>query len=144
MKKLISALLITGGIAASFGAHADPIVSGGTITGGDAGDCVLLGENVTLNLSKDVSGAYVCEEPNSEIKIATCHKSGSRKPLLVDCVRVGDAEPAVYAPTGCTPGEQFEIADYRGFTASSRGGGVATEDLGGACTDATVEAIIPE
>ena len=142
MKNILSALLIAGGIAASFGAHATTVISGQVISGGDTGACPLLGEGVTLNLSKDVLGAYTCEVPNSSIKIATCHKSGSRKPLLVDCVAVGD--PAVNTPTGCTLGQQAEISDYRGFTASSRGGGIATEDLGGNCTQASVEAIIPE
>lgn len=151
MKKTISALLIAGGVFASFGAYAQEVLTtAGATTVGPAtsttadATCDLLGETVTINLSRAVHGAFLCDEATNAVTIATCHETGSRKPATVQCVTLGDGADAVNVPEGCTPGEDVELeVAYRGFVANSRGGGVATTALGGNCTDTTVTAIIP-
>ncbi|WAE62949.1 hypothetical protein OUY36_05045 [Stutzerimonas sp. R40042] len=139
----ISALILALSMSAtSVMAAGTAIESGQPITGGDTGDCVLLGDNVSLNLSKDVYGAYSCTEVSSAIKVATCHKSGSRKPTNVSCAVTGEDASGnpTYNDSSCdgTSGQTFEITDYRAFVANSRGGSVSATDLGGACSDTQV------
>ena len=149
MKKIISVLLVAGGIGVSFGAHAEALnASSATTIGPEGGSapatCVLLGENVTINLSRAVHGAYECDEATNAIKIATCHETGSRKATVVNCTAQGEEPNITYTPEGCTAETpSIEITDYRGFNANSRGGGVGTAQLGGSCEDSTVEAILP-
>jgi len=145
MKKNILAMLLVAGVSASFTATATEIKSGTAIT---TTDCTLLGEQVTLNLSNNVSGAYSCDETNSIIKVAACHKAGSRKPTDVLCAIVtpatGEAE-AVFNDPSCTAvgaDHKFEITDYRGYVASSLGGSVAPQQLGGNCDESSVDALV--
>ncbi|MDH5785904.1 MAG: hypothetical protein OEZ16_09905 [Chromatiales bacterium] len=142
MKMITRAFLF----AVAFMASAAAMAAGTAVTSGAPitnTDCTLLGETVTLNLSSNVFGAYQCIEIDNEIKVATCHKAGSRKATSLPCQVVG-TDPgtgaSVYNNPACTgaTGETFEIADYRGFIASSTGGSVGTTDLGGNCTAATV------
>lgn len=99
-------------------------------------DCQLLGEDATINLSKNVLGAYNCDVINTEIEIGTCHEAGSRKPKTLDCT--GTDLPVA----GCSTGATYDIPDFSGFTASSMGGTVSPVPLGGNCTDAAVQALI--
>lgn len=143
MKKL-SLLALTVAALAPLYASATAISSGTAIT---TNDCSLLGEQVTLNLSNNVSGSYSCDETASTITVAACHRAGSRKPTNVACAIVTPANgntPAVYNDSSCdgTANQTFEITDYRGYVASSQGGSVAAQDLGGNCTAATVEALV--
>jgi hypothetical protein len=152
MNKIATALLIAAGIGMSFGVHAQVNLNdGGATIIGPAGsttadeECVLLGENVTLNLSRAVHGAFQCDEATNAIKISTCHETGSRKPTVVNCTAQGEAPNITYTPSGCTADTpNIEIADYRGFTANSRGGGVGYGDLGGKCEDGSVAALIAD
>lgn len=138
--KTIAKLLLLAGLSASFAATAATNITSGSVIDNTA--CVLLGDNVTLNLSKSVSGAYSCDETSSTIKVATCHATGSRKPTQVACASTTDATTgeAVWNDASCdgTANQTFEIADYRAFAASSQGGSVMTVNLGGNCTDGTV------
>lgn len=151
MKKIINALLIASGIFVSFGVQAQTALktAGATSIGPESATtadetCDLLGETVTINLSKAVHGAFVCDEATNAVTIATCHETGSRKPATVQCVTLGEGPDAVNVPEGCTAGTPVELdVAYRGFVANSRGGGVATTTLGGKCEDTTVTAIIP-
>lgn len=125
-------------------ASAAAIPSGTAIT---TAQCTLLGEQVTLNLSNNVSGAYACDETASTITVAACHKAGSRKPTDIPCAVVTPANgttPAVYNDSSCTgaPNQTFEITDYRGYVASSQGGSVAAQDLGGNCTAQSIEGLV--
>lgn len=140
MKSKILAALFISGLAFSFGASATAIVSGGAIT---PTQCVLLGENVVLNLSNNVSGSYNCDQATSTITIAACHAAGSRNTTTVTCANSGTEAEPVWNDSSCgSTADTFEITDFRGYRASSQGGTVAAVALGGACTAATVEALV--
>ncbi|MFC5771809.1 hypothetical protein [Thauera sinica] len=141
MKKLIPLFMMIAGVGASFGASAQTALppNGGPVT---TTACTVLSEQVTLNLSKGVHGAFNCDEATNAIKVATCHEAGSRKPTTVNCVAQGSEPDITYTPAGCAAGvASVEISDYRAFTANSRGGGVGTAQLGGACTDSSLSGL---
>lgn len=141
MKNIIKSFALVVAVTVSATAGATAITAPITTT-----DCALLSEQVTLNLSNNVLGSYNCDVANTEVKIAACHTSGSRKPTDVSCTVVGqDASGAdVYNDSSCTgeSGQKFTIANYRGYQASNKGGGVGVADLGGNCTAATVDALV--
>ena len=141
MKSKFIAVALVSGLMASLGAYAEPIVSGAAI---DNGDCVLLGETVTLNLSNNVSGAYNCVEATSTITLGACHASGSRNPTTVNCVNsAAPGDAPVWNDTSCQDaGDTFEITDFRGFRASSQGGRVGVVALGGTCSDQSIDAVV--
>lgn len=142
MKKSILATIFAGTMMASAFASAAPISSGTAIT---PTNCPLLGDQVVLNLSNNVSGAYNCDEATSVISVAACHKAGSRNPSTVNCTITSatGVDPVVWNGPSCTKAEDtFEIADFRGFTANSQGGKVAPEALGGACNEGSVGALV--
>lgn len=132
MKKVlgfIAVLALVSGFASAETAFGDATDGGGssTIT---SGDCSLLGGGVQLNLSANVFGGYDCDETNQDIKIATCHFAGSRAALDVTTT-----DP----DTGETTTET--ITDYRAFTASSTGGSVEINALGGNCNSTNLLAL---
>lgn len=143
MKKSIFALFFIVAASTSMAASAAEIKTGTPIT---TTDCKLLGEQVTLNLSNNVSGAYSCDEITSTIKVAACHKAGSRKAMDVKCAIVTQAEgdeDAVWNDPSCKETtDTFESSDYRGYVASSKGGSVAQKELGGNCTAASAEDLL--
>ncbi len=81
MKKL---LIIAGGLAAmslSMNAAAGTIsgsTTGATSTVTSASDCQLLSENVTINLSKQVSAGYACNTTSNVLAFAACHANGRK------------------------------------------------------------------
>ncbi len=143
MKKNILAVVFASAFGASFLANAAAITSGTPIT---TKDCPLLGEQVNLSTSNNVSGSYSCDEITSTIKVAACHKGGSRKAMDVKCAIVTEADgttPAVWNNSSCkATTETYQSSNYRGFVATSKGGSVAQKDLGGACDGTTVEALL--
>lgn len=144
MKNILSAF-VAGLALVSANAFATAIPNDGLV---DTTACSLLGEQVTLSLSNNVSGAYSCDEITSTIKVGACHKAGSRKAMTVLCavvVPANGADPAVYNDDSCTgvgPDNTFQSSNYRGYVASSRGGSTAAKDLGGACTAATADGLL--
>lgn len=144
MKSILSKVAIAALVTFPLIASAAPIPSGTPIT---TTNCTLLGEQVTLNMSNNVSGAYACDETASTITVAACHKAGSRKPTDITCAIVTPANgttPAEYNDDSCTgaPNQTFEITDYRGYVATSQGGSVAAKDLGGNCTATSIEGLV--
>jgi len=137
--KLIKAVLFSS-IALSISATAAPI-NNQPIT---PALCPVLGENVTLNLSKNNVGDYTCDEATSTIRVGACNTGGSRTPLTVACVRTSadGVTPVTYNNASCTgeANQTFVVSNYRGYIANSRGGSVAVVDLGGNCTAATIAA----
>lgn len=152
--------------ASAFAADGTAASMGGTIT---SADCSPLASDVTVNLSKDVQGAYICRPASvvgaasmpARVGVGSCHKSGTTKARLVTCTAQADPATAgafLYTPTTCTAGN-FEAdgttakADAAGkvemkgqsmFTAASFGGKVAAEDMGTSVCDnaATVGGLI--
>ncbi|MBU0562777.1 MAG: hypothetical protein KJ890_04475 [Gammaproteobacteria bacterium] len=130
-------------IAFSMGVSATPISS----TAITPILCPVLADNVTLNLSTRVKGAYTCNEVTNSIKIATCHESGSRKARTGVCAGTpSEDDPDVmdWNLPGCTSaGQEIVLGpDYKGFYAITTGGAVVDKQLGGNCTDATVGALV--
>lgn len=144
MKKLIAGLAFLAAMAFANTAFAQAvaITSGGAITGGTTGDCVLLGETVRINLSNNINGAYECDEALNAIRVATCHIAGSRAASTIACAVTDTDElgEPIYNDASCdgTAGQTFNIVDYRGFIASSRGGTVGAQALGGNCAAGTL------
>lgn len=141
MKNNILAALFLVGAGVSFGVAAAPI-DGTTIT---PALCGVLGEDVTLNLSKNNMGDYSCDEPNNIIRVGACNTGGSRTPLTVQCAitSASGVTPVTYNGAGCagtSTTDTFIVSNYRGYVANSSGGAVAVVDLGGSCTEATIKA----
>ncbi|WP_303907572.1 hypothetical protein [Thiohalomonas denitrificans] len=146
MKKLITAGLLSLAMMTSFSAMAAGTnFSTGTVIQNDNTGCELLGEPVTLQLSKNVHGAYSCAVIDASIKVATCHEAGSRKATALQCQSVGTdplTNETIWNDSSCTAAaDTFDIADFRSYAASSTGGTVAPGALGGACEDSTIAAI---
>lgn len=142
MKKVAYAILITAGLGMSAAAMAavEAIKSGVLIT---SENCELLVDHVRLTLSTNVHGAYSCNEETNTIKIATCHKAGSRKPADIPCAVVytdpEDDDPIYNSDECANPENQkFTISGYRAFIGSSTGGQVAATELGDSCDDDSV------
>lgn len=143
MKKNLLALfaVATFGFASSVMA-APTVISGAPITDTE---CPVLGEQVLLNLSKGVSGAYDCFEATNSINVGACHSSGSRSTTLT-CAQVGFAADGVtpaYNDTQCNDtnvGQNVEVTEpsYRGFRAASTGGSVGAQSLSANCDESTV------
>lgn len=140
MKKSILAVLLASSALVSFNASAVAIPDNGVIT---TTACTLLGEQVKLNLSNNVSGAYSCTEATSTIQVAACHKAGSRNTTTVACANNGTEADPDWNNSSCeSDSDTFEITDYRGFRASSLGGKVGAQALGGACNESTVNGLV--
>lgn len=136
-------------------AFATALPAGGAIT---TNDCATIGENVTISTSAGVVAAYSCNETSNASAVSTCHEAGSRRTRVHTCVsvdagndgQVGTSDDEYNhssCPTGdgstSTPGEFTITADYTGFVVNTRGGGLASAPLLGACTPATVDALLP-
>ncbi|WP_417791991.1 hypothetical protein [Stutzerimonas xanthomarina] len=128
MKKVIFALVA--GLTMStqvFAADAGSVIPSGTAIATTTAGCSLLSEDVTINLSNNVFGAYACNVTDNIIGVATCHPTGRKGNVTVAC------DPtAANAPTGCTATSSTAptvgTASVQGglaFTASSQGGRVS-------------------
>lgn len=99
---------------------------GAPITANAAG-CSLLNEDVRINLSNNVYGAYACNTTSNRIAVATCHPNGMKGtwnvPIMVpdpDWVDPSDGSTAPMIDSG----ETEEASGGRAYTASSDGGKV--------------------
>lgn len=152
MKKnfILAAAILGMGVSASVIAAPAAIPADGKIgvEGGAGATCDLLRESVQINLSQKVNGSYNCIEPDNTIKIATCHENGSRSETRPTCSNIGTVATPVYPP-GCTgentpPEGGTPFTDYRGYSASSQGGKIVQQALGGACETGQLNALIPD
>lgn len=143
MKKNLLALFAAATVAFASSAMAAPTaISGTPITNTE---CPVLGEQVLLNLSKGVSGAYDCFEATNSINVGACHSSGSRSTTLT-CAQVGfaaDGTTPAYNDSQCNDtnvGQNVEVTtpSYRGFRAASTGGSVGAQSLSANCDESTV------
>gem|GEM_PF-3177752 len=117
-----------------------------------AGTCYLLAENVVINLSKNVYGAYECGGYDATdvgwggIKVGTCHESGSKKAGYLDCAIIAN-KTEINSKTGqltsrpyynnenCAGSgvSKFPIKNHpRLWAASASGGGVGGASMGAA------------
>lgn len=150
MKKTLASIVVLGALFAT-SAQAEVISSGVPIQAGNTG-CELLSEAVTISLSSNVYGQYSCNTENNVMRVATCHKGGSRKKGTVNCAVVNikpdgsnewnstecsDAKQAAAASGGAA--HVFETDDKgKAFTVSTSGGSVGAASLSAACTGADV------
>lgn len=142
MKTIAYALIIASLGMSSYAAAAPlAIPADGKVTSGAGGNCVLLSEDVKINLSSNVAGAVNCNEATNTITIGTCHNAGSRLASLKCAVIGEDKDKApIYNDDNCTAemvtkGESIDgTPDFRGFFAQTSGGSVAPAFLGGSCT----------
>lgn len=145
MKKIAASIaLVIGTLSAP--AFATEITSGTPIQAGNQG-CELLADAVSINLSSNVYGAYNCVKDNNTIRVATCHKGGSRKSGTISCAVVnvipgtnGGADTVEWNDDSCTATSDTFTSDSngKGFVASTAGGSVAASSLGAFCDSATV------
>lgn len=128
MKK-ISALFLGLVISGAVFAQAAPLpASGEGAIGRTTDDCVLLNENIRINLSGGVSGALHCNP--DRIAISACHVSGRQVSREVD----------IFTPTGCIEGAEGCVKTRGTRTgptvpvASTLQGTVQPDYPGGDCT----------
>lgn len=147
MSKKFAALFVFAGLScfANFSFAAE-IVSGPSNTVTNA-DCALLGETITVGMSAKVFGAYNCSATTNLVGVAACHQGGSRSALACNSVQNqaqidaavagGTTPPAPVYPAGCAAdgtGVSTEV-DFRAFFASSAGGAMSDQKLGGPCDE---------
>ncbi len=142
MKKIITATLATLGFVSSFGAHAAAANFDATTV--DTTECTLLSEDISVNLSNNVHGAYECT--GNVIVVATCHEGSSLKSRSVKCQNWGaSAGTKLYNDAACdtvgTAQWTFSAAAYQAYVASSQGGSVATIQSNTVCSDAVAVTI---
>lgn len=145
MKKIAASIAIALGVL-SAPAFATEIESGTPIQAGNEG-CELLADAVSINLSSNVFGAYNCVKANNTIRVATCHKAGSRKSGTIGCAVVntiagedGAAPTVEWNDDSCEATTDTFTSDSKGkgYVASTAGGSVAATSLGAFCDSATV------
>lgn len=149
-KQLITVLLAAGfSMSAGLASAAEAFTGNSEVTGGTAGECTLLAENVTLGVSAKVHGAWACDEALNLVQVAACHEGGSRSGVTCAATPVLDENGAVVPDqftyqAGCTAetvGEQSSIPSYGAFFASSAGGVMVQQPMDGRCSDTTVVGI---
>lgn len=140
------AALFVFGFASS--ANALTITSGNSIGPDGDQECVVLGEQVRLNLSRGVLGVFECTEATNSIDVATCHEAGSRTNQLA-CVVSGqdeDGQPTYNDPlcNADNVGETVTLPAprYRGFAASTTGGSVNARQLSSNCSVGNIESLL--
>lgn len=148
MKKQLIAVLMAAGFSMSAGlaSAATAFTNNATVTGGTAGACTLLSEDVTLGVSSKVHGAWACDETLNLVQVAACHEGGSREGVTCAArtVTAADGTTSVVYQAGCdatTEGKQSTIPSYGAFFASSAGGVMVQQPMDGRCDDATVVGI---
>lgn len=138
MKKFLTALTVASCFFAANG-YATEIKSGTAITA-DAAGCELLAQEVTINLSSNVFGAYACQKANNVIKVATCHKAGSRKIETIKCAVVDkdDDGNSIWNGSDCkTTDDTFQSQNFgKAAFATTAGGSVAAKSLAAYCDSA--------
>ncbi|MDH0103822.1 hypothetical protein N7320_21115 [Stutzerimonas stutzeri] len=142
MKNIFASVIIASSLFAA-NSFAATITSGTAIQPGNQG-CELLAQAVTINLSSNVYGAYNCVKENNVIKVATCHKAGSRKKETVKCAAVDKDEDdnTVWNDASCE-GKTGEDAVFetdnkgKGYFATTAGGSVGAMSLSAFCDSAT-------
>lgn len=130
-------------------ANALTITSGNSIGPGGDQECVVLGEQVRLNLSRGVLGVFECTEATNSIDVATCHESGSRTNQLVCAVSGKDpvSDEPIYNDSQCNASNVGKTVTlpaprYRGFAASTTGGSVNARQLANNCTVGNIQSLI--
>ena len=144
MKMITRALLMASGLLTSMSVLAVAAIDASDVTGGVGGECVLLAEDVKVVRSNKVHAAFDCNEVTGTIKFAACHEGGSRQAKSTDCTAVGNDVDGntIWSDASCAAAtDKYDIADYRGFTATSSGGSIGEQQLGGRCSDTTIQAL---
>lgn len=148
--------LFLGATVFSAAAVATPLPAGGVI---QMADCATIGQDVTINTSANVIGAFSCNEAGNAAALGTCHTSGSRKTTTYTCTSLDsgadgiagnsdDAWNVSPCPAGNVNGQPGKVqiaADYTGFVVSTTGGGVGGAPLKGACDSAgsNIDKLLP-
>ena len=143
MKNHLSfACIIAGLISASGAFAAANIPTGGPVT---IEACPLLSENVTVNLSSNVQGAFSCNVDTGAIKVATCSEGGSRKVTTQACSVTptptdDDPDAVTWNDPSCSDSTPTFVTGTQGvgFFATSKGGQVAAKNMASACSDTSV------
>lgn len=146
MKKINIAALILGATM-SGSAFASAFTGTSDIT---TTDCTMLAKPVTLAISANVHGMWMCDDVNAVIKVGACHKGGSREPAK--CARIDtNSDGKVdstdgYNYTGCdatTEGTVIDgaVASLKAFVIGSGGGTVAGIPLNTSCSEGSIGAM---
>ena len=98
MKKLIRTAAVTTGILLSSQAFAAGIAFSNSSTEITPLNCEALDNNITVQLSKDVTAAFNCDA--SSFEAAACHSSGTNKNQTLTCLYYQEAgvSPASFQP----------------------------------------------
>lgn len=141
MKKYLIAATIIAGFNISGVASAQTAIAfqgNHLVTSGVGKECALLMEDVTLGVSANVHGAFLCDEAENLVQVGACHEGGSRGRGAA-CTDQNNQMEGDQLPEGCTVASGFStIPSYIGFMASSAGGVLQEHALGGRCSGSTL------
>lgn len=118
--------------------------AGTLITGGKVSEqqCELLNQEVSLQLSNGVSGAWSCDQKTKNIKVAVCSHNGSTTPTTITCSPIGHRSDGskLYNSENCnSQKEHYTLKGPRLFVASSAFPAPATVELGLSCNNITIK-----
>ena len=149
MKKIIiaTAAILGAGISGAALADAGPFQGNNTVT---VTDCTMLSGSVTLGVSSNVHGHYICDEQYNVVKVGACHEGGSRTAAVCAWLpgldgTVGTSDDVLNYSTctvslvGTIPPTQDP--DYNAYVVGSGGGSIAGVALGGRCNETTLPAV---
>lgn len=141
MKKLLSAGVVAAGIILSSQAHAAAAYLTQSSVNITTVNCKALDNNITVQLSKDVVGAFNCGA--SSFAAATCHKTGTNKPQTVQgqLDASGNLLPGY---SNCDASNNCTFNGRVGFRGTSDGGRVSAAELGDkACNTTNIVGLVP-
>jgi hypothetical protein len=126
-----------------------------TVANCTAATVPIISSDVTVQSSKNVSGAYACRIGDAtatpatvnRVGLGTCHSAGMAKARSVTCTRTTDGAPTptyTYTPTKCTAANfdgtslsakagadgQVQVSGVTIFTTSTSGGSIGTDGMG--------------
>ncbi len=145
MSNLPQAVAVTASVLTPLSAMALANINSTDITSGPTRECVLLGEDIKIELSNKVHGAYDCDGLTPLIRFATCHEHGRYPPSTASCVRMG-TDPTTNEPmwsdTSCNSADDsYAIDYYRGFVATNSGGAIGEQQLGDRCSNTSIGSV---
>ena len=141
MKKLLPFGAAALGLIISAQANAAAIPISGNSNVLTPNECDALDNNITIQLSKDVIGAYNCDA--TSFIAATCHTAGSNKTQTLECLYDdSDAPLAGYIGCGAPSGDAANpttasFTGRLGYAGSSSGGRVTVAPLASNPCDGT-------
>ena len=143
LKKILTLSAVVASITISAQVHAAAASLSSSSTMITPANCPALDNNITVQMSKDVVGAFNCGQ--TSFVAATCHISGTNKPNTVDA-QYDNSGNILPEYTGCdASGKNCTFNGRTGFRGSSAGGQVGAVPLGDSpCNTTSIKTLTPD